>query len=267
MLCTPARCTRLALRTSRTCDVALNKTAMPVDDPASLKRVCGSTAGLQRSFCVAGIFKKEKKSPQLDHDLSCYSFAMVFLVFLVVCMVLLAMQERLQGKLQGVVQDADAAASPLHRPASPGHDGALKSQAPTRRQRPVQIDAPDFHRRTTSAAGPHSNAPERSTPPSLGRDRSLSTGEISHVTTAITIEVEENGGAEPSRTPSPAPSAETPPAGSYKPETGVSEAVSTPSNNEDRRVTTDSVVRLHPLPIDAPPGNGERDDDEGYVDG
>ncbi|XP_070396776.1 uncharacterized protein [Dermacentor albipictus] len=214
-----------------------------------------------------------------NHDLSCYSFAMVFLVFLVVCMVLLAMQGRLQGKLQGVVQDADAAASPLHRPASPGHDGALKSQArlherlhrqsreaPTRRQRPVKIDAPDFHRRTTSAAHPHSNAPERSTPPTLRRDRSLSTGEISHVTTAFTVEEEENGGAEASRMPSLPPSAETPPAGSYKPETGVAEAIPTPSNNEDRRVPTDSV-RLHPLPIDAPPGNGERDDDEGYVDG
>ncbi|XP_070376884.1 uncharacterized protein [Dermacentor albipictus] len=214
-----------------------------------------------------------------NHDISCYSFAMVFLVFLVVCMVLLAMQGRLQGKLQGAVQDADAAASPLHRPASPGHDGALKSQArlherlhrqsrkaPTRRQRPVQIDAPDFHRRTTSAAGPHSNAPERSTPPSLGRDRSLSTGEISHVTTAFTVEEEENGGLEASRMPPLAHSAETPYGGSYKPETGVAEAIPTPSTN-DLRVTTDSVVRLHPLPIDTPPGNGERDNDEGYVDG
>lgn len=200
-----------------------------------------------------------------NHDFTCYTCAMMFLVFLVVCMVLLAMQGRLQGRLQGVVQDADPAASPLPPDASPGHDGALKSQArlhershqmpgkaATPRQRPVKLDTNDIQRQTTVVAHLHSNAPEWSTPPSLR--------------TAITAEAD-NGGDAASPTPSLAPSGEKLPSGSEKYETHSAEAISTPSNNENRRVTNDSVVRLHPLPIDTLPGDGDWDDDEGYVEG
>ncbi|XP_075729588.1 uncharacterized protein LOC142771679 [Rhipicephalus microplus] len=129
-----------------------------------------------------------------NHDLSCFSCAVIFLVFLVACMVLLAtqgsLQGSLQGRLRGDVQDMDAAAISSPSGGNPMHEDALKSEARPR-ERPNQqpltasthtrrlhkIDTTNLHRETTSASVPHSSAPERSIPPAPRTDLSTSSGD------------------------------------------------------------------------------------------
>ncbi|KAH7976121.1 hypothetical protein HPB52_008680 [Rhipicephalus sanguineus] len=214
-----------------------------------------------------------------SHDLSCYSCAVMFLVFLVVCMVLLAAQGRLQGRLRVAAQDVDPAAGPSPPGGNSGHEGALKNEvqprepshrqpipaASTHTRRPHKIHTTNLHRKTSATVLPHSSAPERSTQSSARPDLSASSGDIARrMTTVVTAEAGKGG-----PTTSPPPSAASPRfSGSGKPETGPgysAEARSTSSTEGSRGTTGDSVVRLHPLPIDTPARDDE--DDSDYDDG
>ncbi|KAL1415785.1 hypothetical protein MTO96_028919 [Rhipicephalus appendiculatus] len=160
-----------------------------------------------------------------NHDLTCCSCAVLFLVFLVVGMVLLAAQGNLQGRLQGrprgVVQDVDPAAGTSPPGGNPAHDDALKSESPT-------------------------------SPPTSRTDLSNSSGDIERpMTTVATAEVDKG---EP--TTLPPPSVASPRFSEKKPETGSgysAEASPTPSTEVSRGTTGDSVVRIHPLLTDTPP--------------
>ncbi|KAH6921831.1 hypothetical protein HPB50_005376 [Hyalomma asiaticum] len=208
-----------------------------------------------------------------NHDILFYSCSVMFLVSLVVCMVLLTAQGRLQGGLH--VQDVDLAAGSSPSGGNHRQNGALKSEAHPRegshRQarkvsthtwRLHSTHTANLHRPTTADVLPDPLEAERGSPSSPRRDLSVGSGENPRVTAMISDEIEKGGSATPP-TPSTASSGES---GTDKFDIGTvyhAEATSTLSTEENRGATSESVVRLHPLPIDTPPG----DDDVDYDDG